>query len=77
MYTSGVYNDPACGTTLDHGVLTVGYGVNSAGQNYYIVKNSWSSSWGDAGYIYIARNSVASSTKGICGIAMEPSAPIV
>ena len=76
MYTSGVYNDPGCGTNLDHGVLAVGFG-SSAGQDYYIVKNSWSSSWGDAGYIYIARNSVSSSTKGICGIAMEPSAPVV
>ncbi len=77
MYTSGVYNDPGCGTNLDHGVLAVGFGTNSAGQDYYIVKNSWSASWGDAGYIYIARNSVSTSTKGICGIAMEPSAPIV
>jgi len=76
MYTSGVYNDPACGTNLDHGVLAVGFG-SSAGQDYYIVKNSWSTSWGDAGYIYIARNSVSTSTKGICGIAMEPSAPVV
>jgi len=77
MYTSGVYNDPACGTTLDHGVLAVGFGTNTAGQDYYIVKNSWSTGWGDHGYIYIARNSVATSTKGICGIAMEPSYPIV
>jgi C1A family cysteine protease len=77
MYTSGVYNDPACGTTLDHGVLAVGFGTNSAGQDYYIVKNSWSTGWGDKGYIYIGRNSVASSTKGICGIAMESSYPVV
>jgi len=77
LYTSGVYNDVGCGTNLDHGVLAVGFGTNSAGQDYYIVKNSWSSSWGDDGYIYIARNSVSTSTKGICGIAMESSAPVV
>ena len=74
LYKSGVYNDPACGTTLDHGVLTVGYG-STGGQNYWIVKNSWGTGWGDNGYIYIARNSVASSTKGICGIAMDASYP--
>jgi len=74
LYKSGVYNDPACGTNLDHGVLAVGYGTMN-GQDYYIVKNSWSSSWGDEGYIYIARNSVASSTKGMCGIAMDASYP--
>ena len=77
MYTSGVYNDVNCGTNLDHGVLLVGYGTNSANQDYYIVKNSWGSQWGDKGYIYIARNSVASSTKGICGIAMDASYPLL
>lgn len=76
MYVSGIYNDPTCGTTLDHGVLSVGYGSTN-GQDYYIVKNSWSASWGDKGYIYIARNSVASSTKGICGIAMDASYPLI
>jgi C1A family cysteine protease len=76
LYKSGIYSDTTCGTNLDHGVLAVGFGTSS-GQDYYIVKNSWSTSWGDAGYIYIARNSVASSTKGICGIAMETSAPVV
>lgn len=77
LYTSGVYTDSGCGTNLDHGVLAVGFGTNEANQDYYIVKNSWSATWGDAGYIYIGRNSVGTSTKGICGIAMEPSAPVV
>jgi len=77
LYKSGVYSDTSCGTNLDHGVLAVGFGTSSSGQDYYIVKNSWSTSWGDAGYIYIARNSVESSTKGICGIAMETSSPVV
>ena len=74
LYSGGVYNDSSCGTTLDHGVLAVGYGTDT-GKDYWIVKNSWSSSWGDAGYIKILRNSVATSTKGMCGIAMDASYP--
>ena len=56
FYTSGVLNSTKCGTNLDHGVLAVGYGTDSAGQAYYLVKNSWNTSWGDQGYIKIANN---------------------
>jgi len=73
FYTSGVFSDPTCGTQLDHGVLAVGYNVTSSGQQYWIVKNSWGSSWGDNGYILMARKSGA----GECGINMESSYPIV
>jgi len=64
-YTSGVLNSSACGTTLDHAITAVGYGT-SGGQEYYIVRNSWGASWGDAGYINIA--TTAGSSAGICGI---------
>lgn len=74
LYTSGVYDDASCGTTLDHGVLAVGYG-HKDGKDYYRVKNSWSETWGDGGYIYLARNSVSSSKDGMCGIAMDASYP--
>ena len=74
LYTSGVYDNPDCGTTLDHGVLLVGYGT-MGGKDYYRVKNSWSESWGDEGYIYMIRNSVESSKDGQCGIAMDASYP--
>jgi KDEL-tailed cysteine endopeptidase len=75
LYSSGVITSPSCYTSLDHGVLVVGYG-NENGQDYWLVKNSWSSSWGMQGYVKIARSS-STNDPGVCGIAMEPSFPIV
>lgn len=67
-YHSGVFTGP-CGQNLDHGVLLVGF--NSEGsQPYYIVKNSWGSSWGLDGYIEIAAGS------NLCGISNSGSYPI-
>ena len=66
QYTSGILTS-GCGTKLDHGVLAVGYGTD-AGQDYIIVKNSWSASWGDQGYIKIAPNQ--------CGILNAASYPV-
>jgi len=60
----------ACGTQLDHAVAAVGYGTE-AGQDYYIVRNSWGASWGLDGYIKIA----AVDGAGICGIQMESLYP--
>lgn len=76
LYTSGVYNDPACGTDIDHAVVAVGYNSMN-GQDYWIVRNSWGSDWGQGGYIYIARNSVATSTVGQCAIATYAAYPIL
>ena len=60
---------------MDHGVLVVGYG-SERGTDYWIVKNSWSSSWGEEGYVRIEKSD-STNTKGVCGIAMQPSYPVV
>ena len=71
FYSSGVLDSTNCGTTLDHGVLAVGYGEQN-GQEYWIVKNSWGSDWGEDGYVRIARSD-STDTDGICGIALDAS----
>jgi len=80
LYKSGVFTG-SCGTNLDHGVLLVGYGTMN-GLDYYILKNSWDSSWGDAGYMYIGRGADANGQvynggKGQCGLLMQGVYPVM
>ncbi|RHY09248.1 hypothetical protein DYB37_007443 [Aphanomyces astaci] len=71
FYKSGVF-DKTCGTSLDHGVLVVGYGTQD-GKKFWKVKNSWGEKWGSDGYIYLARE--FGPEEGQCGVAMAASFP--
>ena len=75
LYTSGVFTG-TCGTNLDHGVLVVGYDTLD-GVDYYLVKNSWSTSWGENGYIKLGRGSEYNNGSGQCGMLMQASYPEV
>jgi len=72
LYTDGIYHDIFCSATkLDHGVLAVGFGTDTtSSKNYWIVKNSWGTSWGQAGYIYMSKD-----RNNNCGIATSASYP--
>ncbi|KAL7592638.1 hypothetical protein Lser_V15G32359 [Lactuca serriola] len=74
FYSGGVFTG-SCRTELDHAITAVGYGATMDGTKYWLMKNSWGASWGEKGYIRIKRDSLAK--EGLCGIAMDPSYPVV
>jgi KDEL-tailed cysteine endopeptidase len=64
-YSSGVLtNASACGTSLNHAVVAVGYGTDATAGGYYLVRNSWGTGWGELGYVKIGQ----ADAPGICGI---------
>jgi hypothetical protein len=67
-YAGGVISASGCGTQLDHGVLVTGYGTGG-GVDYYKVKNSWGSTWGEGGYVRLQRGG-AGNDKGTCGLLL-------
>jgi len=71
LYKGGVVTG-SCGTNLDHAVNIVGYNT-TANPQYWIVRNSWGTWWGESGYIRI----LISSGSGVCGINMFPMYPTV
>lgn len=72
FYSSGIYEEPSCNpNNLSHAVLLVGYG-SEGGQDYWIIKNSWGSGWGEGGFMRIIRDG-----RNACGLASYALYPIL
>lgn len=70
MYTGGIFDDDTCGDYLDHAVGLVGWGQDGD-QQYWIVRNSWGTSWGEDGYIRF----LVVDGEGMCGVQNDPNYP--
>merc|ERR1711977_812589 len=73
-YVGGVMTSAACGPMgaeyQDHCVMAVGFNT-TAPTPYWIVRNSWASTWGEEGYIYLEM------AKNTCGLADDATIPHV
>jgi cathepsin L len=78
-YSSGIYESGVlkkCSTTkLNHWMVVVGYGTDVKSKKpYWKVKNSWGSSWGVEGYLFIIRNTTDG--PGECGLQTSMYYPV-
>ena len=55
-YSGGVYSEFMFLPMPNHGVLVVGWGKSDADGEFWIVRNSWGTSWGESGYFRIRMN---------------------
>jgi C1A family cysteine protease len=71
QYKSGILTNCGSGSdNPDHAILIVGYGTDQ-GQDYWLIKNSWGESYGEEGYIRVARG------KNLCKVASQPTTALV
>lgn len=71
-YESGIlqnnYSNNASWTSINHAVQLVGYGYDfTANMNYWVVRNSWGTNYGEDGFIRLARPDVEPCFNGVCG----------
>ncbi|RLN07368.1 hypothetical protein C2845_PM11G10540 [Panicum miliaceum] len=65
-YPGGVFRG-TCGSGIDHQVTAVGYGTTETGEAFWLLKNSWGTTWGEGGFMRMARD-VGGKGDGLCGI---------
>lgn len=73
FYSSGVFDGCKKDATVNHAILLVGYGTKgSDDKDYWLIRNSWGSGWGEVGYIRLQRHPGDTGDKGYCGIDHNP-----
>jgi C1A family cysteine protease len=73
-YKGGIFDGGSCETPIDHAMVVVGYGSED-GRDYWLVKNSWNTEFGEEGYMKFPRDA-SKLGFGYASIAHEPAFPI-
>nr|GMD04490.1 senescence-specific cysteine protease SAG39-like [Ipomoea batatas] len=76
QYAGGIftgYGGGDCGSGGSHAVTIIGYGTSDDGEDYWLVKNSWGTDWGENGYMKMARGI---SADGVCAVNKSAFYPI-
>ena len=69
QYKEGIFDDEGCGgLNLDHATNVVGWGKDETKGDYWIMRNSWGTSWGESGYMRMK----IQDGRGICGVQKQP-----
>jgi len=79
-YTGGIYSDsyttcsasPCYNTTTNHAISLVGWGTDATTGDYWILRNSWGSSWGESGYMRIDATSARVACE-VCYLVYTPA----
>ena len=71
-YSSGIFNSPDCGVFSNHCTDVVGWGIEGDTE-FWIMRNSWGTSWGEKGYMRLE----IISGPGVCGIHKQPQYPLI
>merc|ERR1712050_307173 len=72
LYSNGVVTG-SCSGQINHAVIAVGYGTD--GLDYFKIRNSWGTSWGEQGYIRLSQSGGSQGTA--CLFQATPVYPVL
>jgi len=71
-YANGIYREYNENPGINHVVSVVGWGVeHDTGVEYWVIRNSWGSAWGERGFMRIVTSQYKNNTGDLYNLAIE------